>query len=37
VSAAVNSSEMNKSLLGMSYLDRYQRIEMSADSLKIYR
>ena len=37
VSAAVNSSKMNKSLLGMSYLDRYQRIEMSADSLKLYR
>ena len=37
VSAAVNSSNMNKSLLGMSYLDRYQRIEMSADSLKLYR
>ena len=37
VSAAVNSSKMNKSLLGMSYLDRYQRIEMSTDSLKLYR
>ena len=37
VSAAVNSSNMNKSLLGVSYLDRYQRIEILADSLKLYR
>lgn len=37
VSAAVNSSDMSKSLLGMSYLDRYQRIEILAESLKIYR
>ena len=37
VKASVNSGIMNKSLLGMSYLNRYSRIEILQDSLKLFR
>lgn len=37
VAARVNSGELGASLLGMSYLDRFSRIEISGDRMMLHR
>jgi aspartyl protease family protein len=37
VSASINGAEMDKSLLGMSYLGQYDRIEILSDRLVLHR